>query len=335
MTPTAVTSAELPRIDGVSATATVLAWPFKPSRLRGLSRDLLLSHYENNYGGALRRFNAIERELASLDPTRAPGYALNGLKREALIAANSVVLHEIYFENLGGTGEPMGVIAQALERGFGGVGCWRDEFTAMGRALAGGSGWVLLTYSARFGKLTNQWAADHTHVLADGVPLLALDMYEHAYHLDFGANASAYVDAYMQNIDWARVDARFQRALAGQPRARPEPAGNAGPGVSVEELQAVLERNERGVDVIDVRLSDDFAGGKDLIATARHRDPERVEEWKRELARERPVFVYCAYGFEVCQGVTAALRGDGIDARFVRGGISAWHAIGGPVSVKH
>src|SRR5438874_13450389 len=92
-----------------------------------------------------------------------------------------------------------------LEANFAGVDRWRVEFVAMGKALGGGSGWVLLTFLPREGTLVNQWAADHTNATAGGVPILALDMFEHAYHLDYGAAAAAYVDAFMANIDWARV----------------------------------------------------------------------------------------------------------------------------------
>ena len=99
----------------------------------------------------------------------------------------------------------------ALAANFGSFERWREEFVAMGKALGGGSGWVLLTFQPREGTLVNQWAADHTHALAGGVPILALDMYEHSYHMDFGAAAGAYVDAFMDNIDWAKV----LRALPG------------------------------------------------------------------------------------------------------------------------
>ncbi|MBI5722284.1 MAG: Fe-Mn family superoxide dismutase [Burkholderiales bacterium] len=110
----------------------------------------------------------------------------------------------------------------ALTANFGSVASWREEFIAMGRALGGGSGWVLLSFQPREGTLVNQWSADHTHALAGGVPLLALDMYEHAYHLDHGAAAAAYVDAFMANIDWAGVYARYQAAVhaASTPLAR-------------------------------------------------------------------------------------------------------------------
>ena len=189
---------------------------FKPPRLKGLSPRLIASHYENNYGGAVRRLNAIRGELAVLDPTSAPGFRLNGLKREELIATNSMLLHEVYFECLGegGGGDPSGALADAIVRDFGSLAHWRAEFVAMGKALGGGSGWVLLTRSPRDGSLSNVGAADHTHGMAGGAPVLALDMYEHSYHLDFGANVGAYVDAFMANIAWARVAARFEGVAA-------------------------------------------------------------------------------------------------------------------------
>jgi superoxide dismutase, Fe-Mn family len=180
-----------------------------PSRLAGLSEHLIVSHYENNYGGAVKRLNAITAQLAGTDVSNAPVFVINGLKREELIAANSVILHEIYFDSLGASGTPAGDLEAALIQDFGSVERWAAEFTAMGKALGGGSGWVLLSWSPRFGKLCNQWASDHAHTLADGVPMLALDMYEHSYHIDFGAKAAAYVDAFMQNVNWQQVSARF------------------------------------------------------------------------------------------------------------------------------
>ncbi|MGH8661071.1 MAG: superoxide dismutase [Burkholderiales bacterium] len=173
-----------------------------PSRLKGLSERLIVSHYENNYGGAVRRLNAICDQLANLDPASAPVFVINGLKREQLIAMNSMILHELYFDGLGAGGDPDGALAEAVKRDFGSFDRWRSEFVAIGKALGGGSGWVLLTYSYRDGQLVNQWAADHTHAVAGATPILALDLYEHSYHMDYGAKAAAYVDAYMENINW-------------------------------------------------------------------------------------------------------------------------------------
>ena len=180
-----------------------------PKSLPGLSEKLIVSHHENNYGGAVKRLNAITAELAALDMATVPVFVLNGLKREELIAANSMILHEVYFDSLGDGGLLEGDLKAAIERDFGSVTRWQAEFTAMGKALGGGSGWVLMTYSPRDRRLVNQWASDHAHTLAGATPILALDMYEHSYHMDYGAKAAAYVDAFMQNIHWKHVAERL------------------------------------------------------------------------------------------------------------------------------
>jgi superoxide dismutase, Fe-Mn family len=300
--------------------------PFKPPRLIGLSERLLASHYENNYGGAVRRLNAIEARLSQLDWSKASVFEINGLKREELIAANSMILHEVYFDGLGGSGEPAGEIAAALERDFGSVPRWQAEFTAMGKALAGGSGWVLLTWSERHGRLVNEWAADHTHCLAGSQPVLALDMYEHAYHLDFGAKAAAYVDAFMKNIHWERVAARYARAANNGA----SPANESAPQqIAVEDLRARLERGEEIV-VLDVCLAEDLAIRSDMLPKAQIRAPETVTDWANELPRDKPIVAYCVYGFQVSGNAVAELRRRGYDARNLAGGIAAWHAIGAP-----
>ena len=176
-----------------------------PKKLKGLSEKLIVSHWENNYGGAVKRLNVITAQLGSLDFATAPVFLVNGLKREELIATNSMILHELYFDGLGAEGEPDRALQDALTRDFGSVDRWHSEFVAMGKAMGGGSGWVLLTYSAHDNRLVNQWAADHTHGLAGSSPILALDMYEHSYHLDYGAAAAKYVDAFMENIRWEHV----------------------------------------------------------------------------------------------------------------------------------
>jgi len=176
-----------------------------PTRIKGMSERLIVSHHENNYGGAVNRLNAITAQLAQLDFANAPGFVVNGLKREELIATNSMIPHELFFASLGDGGQPEGALREALVRDFGGVDRWQAEFAAMGKAQGGGSGWVLLTWSPRDRKLVNQWAMDHTTTLAGGQPILALDMYEHSYHLDYGARAAAYVDAFMAAINWPNV----------------------------------------------------------------------------------------------------------------------------------
>lgn len=182
-----------------------------PTKLKGLSEKLIVSHYENNYSGAVKRLNAITAQLESLDFSTAPVFVINGLKREELIASNSMILHELYFDSLGAESQPDGDLRDALARDFGSVEKWQVRFSATGKALGGGSGWVLLTYSHRDNKLINQWAADHTCCLAGASPILALDMYEHSYHMDYGAKAAAYVDAFMKNINWATVSDLYHK----------------------------------------------------------------------------------------------------------------------------
>ena len=194
-----------------------------PARIKGMSERLIVSHYENNYVGAVKRLNLIEEQLAALDYAKAAGFLINGVKREQLIAMNSMILHELFFDGLGGQSEPGGALHEALARDFGSFERWRAEFVAMGKALGGGSGWVLLSWSPRDRKLVNQWASDHCHTLAGGTPILALDMYEHSYHIDFGAKAASYVDTFMDAIRWANVDRVFgqmtgDRGMAGETR---------------------------------------------------------------------------------------------------------------------
>ena len=185
--------------------------PFDPKAIVGLSEKLLVSHHDNNYVGAVKRLGAITQQFAGLDPASAPGFLLNGLKREELIAWNSMILHEVYFAGLGSPSQPSAALAHQIEHDFGSHARWASEFTGMGKALGGGSGWVILTWSHRDRRLVNQWAADHTMALAASTPLLVLDMYEHAYHLDYGAKAGAYVDAYMKTINWSAGSERFAR----------------------------------------------------------------------------------------------------------------------------
>ncbi len=249
---------------------------------------------------------------------QAPGFQLNGLKREELIATNSMLLHELYFASLGGDAQALTpAFALALTANFGSVERWREEFIAMGKALGGGSGWVLLTFQPREGTLVNQWAADHTHALAGGVPILALDMYEHAYHIDHGAAAGAYVDAFMANIDWAAVYERYQHAV----HAASEPFGATADDVAAAQ-------------VFDVRRAGVFEQAATMLPGASWRDPGEVGRWAGELGADRDVVVYCVYGHEVGRATAMRLRAAGVKARYLSGGIDAWQGAGRPVVPK-
>lgn len=305
-------------------TLAIQSLPFSPSSLRGLSEQLIQSHHQNNYAGAVKRLHAIRAQLATLDWAAAPGFVINGLKREELVAANSMILHELYFASLGGdgvlkpAGKPAGLTV-GLKRDFGSVERFRAEFMALAAGLGGGSGWALLSWSARENRLLTHWAADHTHLLAGATPLLALDMYEHAYHMDFGANAKAYVSAFMDNINWDGVSLRYAGAVE---------ASTSALAASADEVQ-----RSDSVKRIDVRRKGAYDAGPDAIEGAVWRDPERVDEWASELAGAE-VVVYCVYGHEVGQSTAARLRDAGVAARYLVGGIEAWKSGKRPLQPK-
>ena len=282
----------------------------------------------------MRRLNAITEKLEALDFASAPGYVINGLKREELVALNSTLLHELYFASLGGDGtRPTPAMREALARDFGSFDRWRDEFLAMGYALGGGSGWVLLTYVPRDGRLMNQYAAEHTQAVASGVPVLALDMYEHAYHIDFGANAKAYADAFLRNVDWSARRGPLRGCDQGR-TAAPAGAGGvqrpAGRGRRGREGDA---RRRQAVQLIDARPRHFVSRQADIADGATWRDPERLQDWIGELSKEKPVVVYCAYGFHVGCRTAMALREAGFDAKYMTGGHSGWKAMGGPIKL--
>jgi Fe-Mn family superoxide dismutase len=174
---------------------------------------LIVSHHDNNYAGAVKNLNAVELELGKVTKD-TPGFLVTGLKERDLTFTNSVILHERYFANLGGDGKPAGAVKDALAASFGGFPRFEELFRATGLSLAGGSGWTVLDLDFSTGDLRIYWAGNHTQSVAFGAPLLVLDMYEHAYQMDYGAAAAKYVDAFMANVAWSEVDRRHTRALA-------------------------------------------------------------------------------------------------------------------------
>lgn len=186
--------------------------PFDPAKLRGLSEKLVSSHHANNYTGAVKNLNAVELELDKL-PKDAPGFRVSGLRERELTYANSVLLHERYFESLGGDGKPAGAFAKALATQFGSAAKWEAQLRATAMSLGGGSGWVVIAYGTRTSDLRIVGSGGHASMLAASTPILVLDMFEHAYALDYGAAHAKYLDAWFANLDWAALDRRWQ-ALA-------------------------------------------------------------------------------------------------------------------------
>jgi Fe-Mn family superoxide dismutase len=304
----------------------------RPWTLNGMTPRLIENHYELNYGDALRRLNAVSAELDALDPVATPAETINRLKRDETAALNSTLLHELYFASLGGDGRAIPpLLATALERDFGSVDRWRRQFMALAEQLAGGSGWVLLVWLPRDQRLVNQSGSDHNQGIAGGIPVLALDMYEHAYQLDFGSNATAYVAAFMRNIDWNAVQGRFEDATKVLP-LRPLEQKEFGdvPAMSVEQVRAMIDGGTP-VQMIDARPRHYTTRTHEIMEGAVWRDPERIDDWIGELDREQPVVTYCVYGFHVGCQTAVALRKAGFDARYMAGGHYAWKAAGGKV----
>ena len=307
--------------------------PVRPWTLNGISERMLVSHYENVYGVSVRTLNAVRQELAELD-ARAPGHRLRSLKQEELLLTSSVALHELYFANLGGEGNKIPeAISTIFEEHFGSVSRWRAEFVALAHSLAGASGWVLLTWSRREQRFLNAIAADHAHGGIDTAPVLVLDMYEHAYVHDFDANVTAYVDAFMRNVNWPAVVERINAVRGSRALPVEDLSDPSLPSISVEELAAQLAAGEK-VQVLDARPRHYISRNVDQMQGAVWHDPDQVDAWAGELSRDEPVAVYCAYGFHVGCNVTRALRERGFDARFIRGGVSAWYAAGGSRSLR-
>jgi len=298
--------------------------PFDPSKLRGLSTRLIESHYRNNYSRAADRLMQIQKQLSTIEWEKTAGFVINGLKREELIAANSVVLHELYFSSLGGDGvlKPSGTPAEVtvgLRRDFGSLDEWRSQFTALALGLAGGAGWALLSWSDRQHRLINQWAADHSQLLAGATPILALDMYEHSYHLDFGADAKRYVAVFMENIDWDAVAVRHKAAVAAS--------------TAMLAMTTEATHNSAQLKRIDVRRDEAYDASSEIIEGAIWRDPVRVDEWAQEL-RGGQVLVYCVHGNAVGRSTAARLRRADVSAFFLEGGFEKWKAENRPLARK-
>jgi Fe-Mn family superoxide dismutase len=187
---------------------------FKPDRIPGLSAKLLTRHHDDDYAGIVKRLGEIEERLVKLDFATTPAEELSRLKRDEHFAYNASILHELYFASLSEVPtRPSGLFADAISRDFGALERWQAEFGATAKSLSGGSGWVMLAYSARDKRLYNHLAADDSMAPAGSTPLLAIDMYEHAYATDFGAKSGAYVDAFLKIVKWPNAERLYREAL--------------------------------------------------------------------------------------------------------------------------
>jgi Fe-Mn family superoxide dismutase len=184
----------------------------RPWTLNGISPRLIESHYENDYGNALDRLNAITEELEALDPATTPGHVVGRLKRDEATVLNSTLLHELYFDNLAPKPpEPQADIRTAIAQRFGSLDRWVEDFKTCSMAA---NGWGILARDAVNGRLYNVSSDLHeVGVLWLGQPLIVCDVYEHAFYVDYQNRKADYVGKFLQFLDWDEINRRFQ-ALA-------------------------------------------------------------------------------------------------------------------------
>jgi len=185
--------------------------PLKFKTLPGLSEKQLTEHHDVLYAGYVKKTNEIRQKLGAVDKTTANAtYSdLRELKIEETFALNGVKLHEGYFDNLGGDGKATGAVVKLIERDFGGVEKWAEEFKALGMTARG---WVVLAYDLDEKRLFNFVCDVHNQGgIWSAVPLLVLDVYEHAYFIDYATGRKGYIEAFMKNIDWKAVNEAMAR----------------------------------------------------------------------------------------------------------------------------
>jgi Fe-Mn family superoxide dismutase len=198
----------------VPTKATPKPLAVNPDKVKDLSAELLRNHHDRHYADAVNRLNTLANELAKLDLSDTPPERLGQLKQDEQAARNSTVLHEIYFDGLAeAPTQPAGLLAQALSRDFGSLDRWQAEFAGIGKSLARGSGWVILAYAPREKRLFNYRAENDSMSPTGAAPLLAMDMYEHAYASDYGPDTVKYIEAFMRAIKWTNAERLYREAM--------------------------------------------------------------------------------------------------------------------------
>jgi len=181
--------------------------------LNGISEKTMTEHYKL-YEGYVKKTNEILEKLEVVDKASAnQTYSeFRALKIDLSFALGGVKNHELYFENLGGQGEePSGRLAEAITKDFGSFDAWKEDIKATAMA---GRGWAWLAYDYDLGKLFNFIGdAQNTYPVWSALPLVALDIYEHAYYLDFATKRADYIDTFFKNINWSVAEGLFDRNI--------------------------------------------------------------------------------------------------------------------------
>ncbi|MBI2450667.1 MAG: superoxide dismutase [Candidatus Nealsonbacteria bacterium] len=186
--------------------------PFK--ELKGISQKTIDIHWGKLYQGYVKKWQEIMEKLEKIDLTQANATYSEAreLKVEQTFAANAVLLHEAYFDILGGDGKPgTEKIIETIARDYDSFDNWLTHFKALGMASRG---WVVLAYDFNDGKLRNYIADAHNlYGIWGAAPIVVLDMYEHAYFIDFGSDKKAYIEAYFQNLNWQKIGDKYNKIV--------------------------------------------------------------------------------------------------------------------------
>lgn len=182
----------------------------------GLSKKGIEDHYNVLYRGYVNKYNEIQEALEKVDKTGNTTYSeYRELKREEAFCANAIRLHEAYFEGLGGDGLCSGTIMEWIDQDFGSYENWVNDLRGAGMSARG---WVILAYDVTDGLLHNYTSDIHSDGIWAAVPLLVLDVYEHAYYFDFAADRKSYIEGWLQNIDWQQVNSLLSQSGLDQAR---------------------------------------------------------------------------------------------------------------------
>ncbi len=186
---------------------------FELKGLDGISENQISQHRDILYAGYVNKLNEIEERLKTVDISKANQIFsdLRALKADETFALNGVIFHELYFENLGGKNlKPKGELSDLIAKEFGSFDKWSDNFKACGLSARG---WVLMGINTYDGKIHNYCLDTHNfNVPASFIPMLVMDVYEHAYTIDYGVKRQPYIDAFMKNIDWNVCMRRLEKA---------------------------------------------------------------------------------------------------------------------------
>lgn len=183
--------------------------PWGKDALKEISAKTNEIHHDKLYAGYVAKRNEIEEALKTADRSKAAATysAYRALKLEETFNADGQVLHELYFDTLGGDGKPKGPVVEKIKQDFGSWDAFVEDAVACAKAARG---WMITAWDPTDSKIHNYLADAHNHGGVWGaIPLWTIDCYEHAYFIDFGSDRPSYIKAVLDNVNWDAVNARF------------------------------------------------------------------------------------------------------------------------------